>query len=405
MTLTLLLDLDDTLLSTNIEVFIPAYFKKLTEYMSKIVPPEVFVKTLMRSTQIMYGNKRTDLTLEQVFDINFYPALGFRKADLASELEKFYDDVFPTLSSLTSPRQEAIDLVEWSFSKGWKIAIATDPLFPRKAILHRLRWAGLDPEKHPFTLISDFHNFHFAKSSVAFYPEFLAHMNWLVEPVLMVGDSLERDILPSIEAGLPVFWLKNSEPDVSVQSPQGWYAQLRNYLETADLSSLKVNYRSPMALIAFLRSTPAVFHSLLLLLSREQAAERPDVNEWSFLEILCHLRDVDSDVNLLRVAAILREENTFVAGQSTDQWANERNYSSQDLMKSFSDFVSVREKLVSLLENLESGNWDRSARHTFLGPTSLRELVEIMVDHDRLHIRQAMDAIKPIGNQSWEFPL
>ena len=40
------------------------------------------------------------------------------------------------------------------------------------------------------------------------------------------------------------------------------------------------------------------------------------------------------------------------------------------------------------------GDWERRARHTFLGPTSLRELAEIMVDHDRLHMQQAAAAVR-----------
>ena len=178
MTFSLLLDLDDTLLDTNIDAFLSAYFKKLAAHMAQRVPPEQFINALLRSTQIMYGSKRIDFTLEQVFSENFYPALGLPQAELAAAIDKFYDDVFPLLEPLTKPRPAAVALVEWAFAQGWNVAIATDPLFPRKAILHRLRWAGLAPEKYPFTLISDFQTFHFAKASLAYYPEFLARMGW-----------------------------------------------------------------------------------------------------------------------------------------------------------------------------------------------------------------------------------
>ena len=394
MTFNLLLDLDDTLLDTNLDAFLPAYFKKLAGFMASRVPPEKFIQSLMRSTQIMYESKRCDRSLEQVFSDNFYPALGFNQAEMADALNQFYDDVFPTLAPLTAQRPEAIRLVEWAFSKGWKVSIATDPLFPRKAILHRLRWAGLAPEQYPFSLVSDFHHFHFAKKSVAFYPEFLAGLEWQDEPLLMVGDSLDRDVLPSQQAGLPVFWLKGSETGAAAGLPQGGFADLQRFLESTDLSTLKVNYGSPSASVQFLLASPAAVHTLMLSTPPENWAKPPAADEWSFVEILCHLRDVDTEVNLPRVEAILREDNAFVNGQSTDQWAAERQYAQQDAASAFESFVATRMKLVDLLADIPAADWERRARHSFLGPTSLRELVEFMVAHDRLHLRQAVAALK-----------
>lgn len=401
MTFTLLLDLDDTLLSTNLDAFLSGYFKKLTGHMADMVPPEKFLHALLRSTGVMYASTQVDRTLEQVFYQQFYPALDVTDlAGLTTHLEDFYDRVFPTLASLTSPRPEAVDLVKYAFSQGWNVAIATDPLFPRKAILERLRWAGLDSAKYPFILISDFHNFHFAKASVSYYPEFLARMGWQDEPVLMVGDSFDRDVMPSRQAGVPVYWLTedaSSQPD---SGPAGWYGDLRNYLETTNLVDLKVNYRYPQALLAFLRATPAVLHGMLLRMEVGKLSTRPADGEWSVLEIVSHMRDVDGEVNLTRAETILREENAFINGQATDHWVEERNYNSGDGQAALASFVTQRLKLVDLLGNLDQAGWERRARHTFLGPTSLLELVGIMVDHDRLHLNQVLTTARAINPSS-----
>lgn len=394
MTFSLLLDLDDTLLDSNIDALIPVYFQKLAAHMSKRVPSDKFIRELARGTQIMYVSTRSDRTLEQVFSENFYPALNFPQADLAAEIDQFYDDVFPTLAPLTKPRPEAISLVEWAFSQGWKVAIATDPLFPRKAILHRLRWAGLPPEKYPFTLISDFQTFHFAKASVAYFPEFLAKMGWTDGPLLMVGDSLERDVVPARKAGVPVFWLASDGLQPPEGVPSGTLADLRQYLEATDLTSLKVDYSAPSALIAFLEATPAVLHSLSLELPPEKWMQRPLPGEWSGLEIVCHLRDVDAEVNLERIEAVLREQNAFILAQMTDQWAEERQYNQEDTSNALRDFFIARARLVEKLKSISAADWQRSARHTIFGPTHLRELVSFMVDHDRLHLQQAMAAVK-----------
>ena len=393
MTFSLLLDLDDTLLDTNLDLFLAAYFKKLAGHMAQHnVPPEQFMPALLRSTQIMYASKRADLTLEQAFGEHFYPALGFPQAELAREIDRFYDEVFPSLASLTSPRPEAVELVEWAFGQGWNVAVATDPLFPRKAILHRLRWAGLAPEKYPFTLISDFQSFHFAKASVAYYPEFLAQMDWTDGPLLMVGDSFERDVQPSQQAGLPVFWLKTGKQAAPDGTPQGSFADLKRYLETTDLATLKVDYGSASALGAFLQASPAVLHTRSLSISSAQWTNNPQPGEWSFLEVLCHLRDVDREVNLPRLESILKENNPIVPAQATDQWAAEREYNRQSGSAALAGFVSARQQLVDRLAGFAPADWLRPARHTIFGPTNLRELVGFMVDHDRLHLRQALQA-------------
>ncbi len=394
MTFNLLLDLDDTLLDSNIDALIPVYFQKLAAHMAHAVSPDKFIRELARGTQVMYGSMRMDRTLEQVFGENFYPALDLPQADLAAAIDKFYDDVFPTLEPLTKPRPEAIALVEWAFSQGWKVAIATDPLFPRKAILHRLRWAGLAPEKYPFALIPDFQTFHFAKVSVAYFPEFLARMGWTDGPLLMVGDSLERDIAPAREAGLPSFWLSADGQRPPDGVPHGTLADLRLYLESTDLSALKADYSSPAALLAFLQATPAVLHTLSLSLAPEQWIKRSQPGEWAFLEVLCHLCDVDADVNLARVETVLREDKAFIAGQMTDQWAEERQYIHQNGETALGEFFIARARLVDRLRSITADDWKRSARHTIFGPTNLRELVGFMVDHDRLHIQQAMAAVK-----------
>jgi hypothetical protein len=43
MPITLLLDLDDTLLETNMDVFIPVYFKALSTALAGAVPPDVMI--------------------------------------------------------------------------------------------------------------------------------------------------------------------------------------------------------------------------------------------------------------------------------------------------------------------------------------------------------------------------
>ena len=396
MTFHLLFDLDDTLLDSNIESLVPVYFQKLAAHLADVVPPGQMLPELMRSTMAMYRNSRVDQTLEEVFSAEFYPPLGTTRETVADQIEQFYDEIFPSLQPLTRPRPEAISLVDWALSRGWDISVATDPLFPRKAILHRLRWAELAPETYPYRLISDFQTFHFAKASVSYFEEFLGHLGWDGEsPLLMVGDSIERDVIPARQAGIPVFWLK-SDGQVSPDAegiPQGTLSDLRTFLETTDISALKADFSSPAALVAALHAAPALLHHLTRLTPPEKWAIRPAPGEWAFNEILCHLRDVEAEVNLPRVEAVLGGENPVVAGQNTDPWAEERRYIAHDGAPGLRDIGAAPAPQVEKLKVLSPQDWERPARHTIFGPTHLRELAGFMVEHDRAHFKQAREAV------------
>src|SRR5690606_16450127 len=104
MTLTLLLDLDDTLLNTNLQSFVPAYFQALANELAPQITPTLMFRALIVGTQKM--NESTDFskTLREVFDEEFYPQIDVERGKLDSAIENFYDNIFPTLQNLTSPK-------------------------------------------------------------------------------------------------------------------------------------------------------------------------------------------------------------------------------------------------------------------------------------------------------------
>ncbi len=110
--------------------------------------------------------------------------------------------------------------------------------------------------------------------------------------------------------------------------------------------------------------------------------------EWSLNEVACHLRDVEREVHQGRLRAILEEEGAFVLGVDADEWADERDYWSQDGRAALADFLRYRGETIDLLIPLPLEIWDRQGQHTFFGPTSLHELVYLAVQHDRIHAQQ-----------------
>jgi HAD superfamily hydrolase (TIGR01549 family) len=399
--LTLLLDLDDTLLHNHINEFLPAYLKLLSGELEPFAPPEAIVAQLLSATGKMAANQRPDCTLKQVFEAAFYPPLGLAPEDLQAALWHFYEEIFPRLQSLTRPKAEAVSLVQAAFERGYRVAVATNPLFPRRAIEHRLAWAELPVDQYPFELISTYETFHFSKPNPAYYAEILGRLNWPEGGILMVGDDWKRDIQGASQLGLATYWLANGAAPTGEHhgaSGSGELGQLLNWIEAAGEEKLLPDYNAPSAMLATLRATPAVLDTLCGDLAMEAWSVHPQPEEWCPTEILCHLRDVDQEVNLARIRRVLQENDPFLSGKDTDPWADERKYICQDGPQALHEFTTARMKLLDLLEAATSEDWERTARHAILGPTTLRELVRIVAEHDRLHVRQVRQDLFLGGN-------
>jgi FMN phosphatase YigB (HAD superfamily) len=392
----LLFDLDDTLLGNEMNTFVPAYLQALAKRLSVVAEPVALVNNLLAATRKMVENRNPSRTLEDVFDAEFYPSLGLIRQQVQETIDTFYGHDFPRLKALTHFKPQAVEIVQQLVKRGDHTAIATNPLFPRTAILQRLSWAGLPEDQIPFALIPSYETFHFAKPNPAFFAEFLAQLGWPKIPVVMVGNDPESDIWAARQIGLPVFWLTgdgSSEWHAAGDiPPQGELTDLIPWLDSSTISALPTNFTSPEALIAILSSTPAALATLFRQYP-SNLDRQPTPGEWSPSEVLCHLRDVDAEVNLPRLRKVLFETNPFLPGEDTDPWAESRKYCDQDGLQALSDFISARLAILEQLRNLSPEDWERHARHAIFGPTRLLELVNIIAGHDILHVQQVFKAL------------
>ena len=105
MKLTLLLDLDDTLLDNKMETFIPAYLGALGQHLSAHLDLQKLGPVMMSATEEMFKNTQIDRTLKETFSPHFYPALDLDEAQVRPDIARFYAEVFPTLRGFTSPKK------------------------------------------------------------------------------------------------------------------------------------------------------------------------------------------------------------------------------------------------------------------------------------------------------------
>lgn len=120
---------------------------------------------------------------------------------------------------------------------------------------------------------------------------------------------------------------------------------------------------------------------------------RPAPSSWSLTELLCHLRDVEREVHQPRFRDLIAAENAFIAGADPDRWAVERQYQQQDGEQALTDFVAARQETVVFLQPLPEAIWQRRGRHAFFGPTSMHELLHLVVQHDQAHWAQLQAAV------------
>jgi FMN phosphatase YigB (HAD superfamily) len=394
MTLTLLLDLDDTLINTNIDSFVAVYFQALSRELAPHATPDVMVRALMSGTKKMMENEDFSQTLEEVFNAEFYPQIGTSREKLIDVIENFYDHIFPTLSGVTSPKPEAKSFIDWAFSQGFRVAIATDPLFPRKATHHRLRWAGFEPEQ--FEIVSSFEHFHFTKTHPAYYAEVLGRMGWQDGPVLMVGNDLDRDILPAKKLGLATNYVgdKPTPPSGFESVGRCKLSDLRPWLESTDPSALIPSFKSVDSVLGVLSATPAVFNSFSREFDRSAWAHKPDSDEWCLKELISHLRDTEREVHQMQINLFKEGGEPFIPRPDTSVWANQRDYMHEDCATALREFNEARRKTLEMLK--EPADWNRKARHAIFGPTNFLEVVGFIAEHDRLHIHQAWQTLKKL---------
>jgi len=393
MSLTLLFDLDDTLLDTNMDMFVPAYFQGLSKHLGDRVSPEIMLRALVHGMNLMNESEDPTRTLQQVFEADFYPMLGIPKSELWDALEDFYDNVFPSIGMHTRQRPDAVPLIEWAFSRGYRVAIATDPLFPRKATYHRLRWAGFEPER--FELVSTFENFHFTKTRPAYYAEVLGQLGWTDGPVLMVGNDVQRDLVSAHQLGLKTYFIDGD----TVSSPgfeagRGRLGDLRPWLESIDISTLVPSYTSREAIMAIMVSAPAVLQSLSSNLSAENWRHEPTRDDWAMNEIVCHLRDTEKEIHALQLDLMLERLDAFIPRPDTGVWASEREYLNIDGALALKEFASARLANLDKLKKINDDIWTRKARHAIFGPTNFLEVLGFVANHDQMHIQQAWKTLQ-----------
>lgn len=205
---TVLFDLDDTLLGNMMDRFLPGYFSLLAAYARPMFADEKkFITLLVAATQAAIADTSPTSTIREVFWAYFAEQTGLDPAEAEPFFNQFYETEFLKLAAVTETRPVAAKVVQGAFDRGWQVVIATNPLFPRRAIEHRLEWAGIPVTRYPFQLVTTYETMHAAKPHTAYYQEIMDTVDAQPSSTLMVGDDWKNDMVPAGKLGLMRYWI------------------------------------------------------------------------------------------------------------------------------------------------------------------------------------------------------
>lgn len=231
----ILFDMDGTLLPMDVDVFTRTYFKLLTKTLLPYgYEPKTLIDGIWAGTDAMVRNDGSR-TNEAVFWERFAEAAGERVLDDRPLFDEFYRVEFQRAASSCGYNPEARATVALCKERGFRVAVATNPIFPACAMEIRLRWAGVDPAE--FDLITSYENSSHGKPNPDYYREVLRTLGAEAEECVMVGNDTGEDMVAET-LGMKVFLLTDclinrDKADIS-RWEHGGFSLLQNFIRSLE---------------------------------------------------------------------------------------------------------------------------------------------------------------------------
>ncbi|SMO93180.1 HAD family hydrolase [Melghirimyces algeriensis] len=185
-------DLDGTLLPMDTESFIREYINALSLYMGDIFPSDQLLPLIWDATKTMIENQDETLTNEQVFQQRFLSLSGMKKEEIWPHFDKFYREQFPTLKKYIQPSPISRQIIQAALDRGYRVAVATNPVFPRMAILERMRWAQVEDLVE---WVSVYEESYLCKPNPGYFLEVAQKMEVSPEDCVMIGNDVQEDLV------------------------------------------------------------------------------------------------------------------------------------------------------------------------------------------------------------------
>jgi DinB family protein len=149
-----------------------------------------------------------------------------------------------------------------------------------------------------------------------------------------------------------------------------------------------------------LASFPRVLDLLVGDLDEGTCRSRPAPDEWAPVEIICHLRDEETEDFAARVSVILDGGVRF-ARNDPERSVIERRYREADPRAALAAFHARRAASIELLATVAPDRLLASADRPDGGRLSGLDLLAAWVTHDRLHLLQLTGTLARLWANRW----
>jgi FMN phosphatase YigB (HAD superfamily) len=226
-----LFDLDGTLLQVEMREFIPAYIQGLAKHFPDAPDPATFDRAVKDSIRALLASDEGAVNNEQFFLTALGRQLGLDAALCGERVRRYCANGMAGLESLVRPLALARNILARCFERGLRVALATNPVFPRQLVEARLRWAEI--ADFPFDYVTTFDNSRYCKPHPAYFRDVLSQLGLTPEECIMVGNDTEHD-LGARSAGITTFlvdtWLLDRAKGDYVTDFRGGHCDLFQFL-------------------------------------------------------------------------------------------------------------------------------------------------------------------------------
>jgi FMN phosphatase YigB (HAD superfamily) len=202
---TILFDLDGTLLPLETDYFIKLYFKALNTRFADMYSPQEMEKLIWDATDVMVKH-RDYVTNKTVFMNALGSMVNGKLPEMQRRFDLFYEQDFDAVKGSVHESREMREAIGLLKFKGYTLAIATNPIFPKTALAKRIEWTGIKREN--FVHVSSFEESHYCKPHHEFYLEILDRVGKQPSECLMVGNDAFEDMIAS-ELNIKTYLITN----------------------------------------------------------------------------------------------------------------------------------------------------------------------------------------------------
>ncbi len=202
-----LLDLDNTLVLFDEAVYVDRYFDRLAPRFSDLFPDQELRRRVVGATAALLENKGGDSN-RAFFLSRFCSGAGIEPEEAWERFVRFYEEDYPSIRVAAAAAPGLAAVLERLGRSRLKLALASNPVFPKIAQEARMAWAGI-AENH-FDLFTHIENMSFVKPDTGYYRQICDMLREPPAACLMVGNDRVGDMAAKL-AGLKTYRTTDAE--------------------------------------------------------------------------------------------------------------------------------------------------------------------------------------------------